>query len=335
MSVLLLGARGVVGRRILRLLEQALPDTEIICAGRRPITGATFRECDLRDVASFSTAIEGVRVVINAVGPFDYDPTPLVRACGENGTHWVDLAEIPTFIDHVAQGVEGAPIAAISGCSTVPALIHVLAPALPLSDCDEIRAYLSIGTNNPASATLLYSMLRPVGKRKADTGRWYRHSETIAHEGIGKRRYADYPGCVESGVQHNDTRVPTSFAFGFDRRLYSVGLQCASYLLPLVPDGLLRLQSRIGSWFAPLAGPFGTKIGILTLRGMRDGQEVSRIEVRAYRDGLDVPAWPSVWAAEKLLADDVPTGAVRLSDLISADDAITRLESAGFEVCRG
>jgi len=47
-------------------------------------------------------------------------------------------------------------------------------------------------------------------------------------------------------------------------------------------------------------------------------------------EGLDVPAWPSVWAIEALLAQ--PRAASSLAELITPDQAAAKLEAAGFTV---
>lgn len=109
--VMVLGGRGLMGRRILRLLKQSMPDAELLCAGREEadVDGARFARFDLREPEDYGKALRGVDVLINTVGPFTYDPAPILRACLDNGCHYVDLAETPEFMRGARELARGFP----------------------------------------------------------------------------------------------------------------------------------------------------------------------------------------------------------------------------------
>jgi short subunit dehydrogenase-like uncharacterized protein len=103
-SFLLYGSYGYTGQLI---LEHALND------GVRPIIGGRnaaaladqaqryqleSRVFDVNDKSATVKALTGVRVVLNAAGPFHRTAMPMVRACLQTGTHYLDITgEIDVF----------------------------------------------------------------------------------------------------------------------------------------------------------------------------------------------------------------------------------------------
>ncbi|MBZ0136271.1 MAG: saccharopine dehydrogenase NADP-binding domain-containing protein [Planctomycetes bacterium] len=324
--VIVLGGRGFMGGRILRLLPKNLT---ALAAGRGK-TREGYIQLDVHEPDK--NVLEPGDVLINTVGPFTYAPGAIVRACLARGAHYVDLAETPAFMGAVREITRGAdqPSAVITGCSSVPGLMEVFARQWRgRQDVARVRGQLSIGTNNPSSATLLYSMLAPVGRDG-----WFKRTWLRAHDVLAARRYGVYPSGLEGGVNLGDRVVPCEFGFGFDRRPYTSLLRLFAPVVGVMPRTLLRLSARLGNLFAPLARPFGSRVGILSLDALNGGADVvDSLEIRASSNGLDVPAWPSVWAAELLCGrTDLPANCTSLADLVNPSEAITRLINAGYEV---
>src|SRR5262249_35249739 len=96
--LLVLGATGVMGRLLVPLCRRLLPETEVLQASRHAPPAADQRTVDIHDPESLRRGLAGIDAVINSVGPFDYDPRPLVTACVTAGCHYVDIAETPDFI---------------------------------------------------------------------------------------------------------------------------------------------------------------------------------------------------------------------------------------------
>ncbi|MCZ7605257.1 MAG: saccharopine dehydrogenase NADP-binding domain-containing protein [Planctomycetota bacterium] len=326
--VLIAGGRGFMGRRIIRLLKQALPKVEVLTAGRGLANDRVF---DVHAPEDHYTALRGIDVFLNTVGPFEYDPRPVMRACLDNGVHYVDIAETHEFMAAAAAlQAEGAACATVSGASSVPGLIQVFAQCWADSPPASIRAQLSIGTNNPGSTTLLRSMLSPIGRRISGNGVCFNHTWLRPHQGQRARRYGPYP-CGLNALRLGDRDVPLQFGFGFDRRPYTLALWLLAPLVALTPRGLLGLAAALGNAVSPLARPLGTKIGILSIDQLDgSGEVIDSIEIRALSEGLDVPAWPSVWAIEALL--NQPRSAGSLAELITPEQAKAKLSVAGYPV---
>jgi short subunit dehydrogenase-like uncharacterized protein len=68
-------------------------------AARRDMPWATF---GLDDPAGLRRQLEGVRVVLNCAGPFSRTAAPLVAACLDTGTHYVDITGEIAVFEHLA-----------------------------------------------------------------------------------------------------------------------------------------------------------------------------------------------------------------------------------------
>ena len=179
-TLLVLGASGEMGRRVVRLARRLLPGVRVVETSRHADPGdPDQRRVDLHDHDSLPRALAGVDAVINAVGPYDYDPTPLVTACTGAGCHYIDLAETAGFIDAVERAARvrragGRRACVVSGCSTIPGLVRVLARRwADRDDVARVRILLSMGSGNPVTPALLFSLLRPLGSPAPDGSRYY------------------------------------------------------------------------------------------------------------------------------------------------------------------
>jgi hypothetical protein len=339
-KMLIAGATGVMGRRLVALAERLLPHVEILRGSRRGRDGALA--LDLHDAASVRHALPGVGVLINAVGPFEYDPAPLLAGCVQAGCHYVDLAETPAFIvavERAARDLDAARagVCVLSGCSTVPGLVQVLAQRWAgRQDVCRVRVLLSMGSANPVSATLLYSLLRPLGTRAADGSRYFGRLVRKEFHDTPSRLYGLYPSAFDrDGLRLGGRPVPATFHAGLDRSAYGRALWLAARLLPWLSDRWLWAMCRGVQPVMPLVRRLGSRLGILTLEAYAEGGRLlDAVEVRARREGLNVPALPAVWAARLLVERDVPVprGPVRLDQLFTPAQAEAWLSEEGYEV---
>jgi hypothetical protein len=332
--LLVLGASGVMGRRIVALAQRLLPGATVLSASRRP--RPDMRSVDVQDLNTLRPALRDVDAVINTVGPFVYDPAPLLTACAEAGCDYVDLAETPEFIERV-EGLAQGCIRVLSGCSTVPGLAEVLAQGWAgREDVCRVRVFLSMGSRNPASAVLLASLLRPLGGRAPDGTRYFGRLGRKRLRRLPARLYGRYPSSFDGrGMCIGGRTVPATFYAGMDRDWLDYGLWCAGWVVPYLSGGLLSSLCRLAQPFLPLVNAQGTFIGVLSLDAIDGlGQRVGEVEVRAQREGLNVPALPSVWAVRRLFAPEpLPrTGALRLDSLIGARQAADWLRQEGYHV---
>jgi hypothetical protein len=369
-EVLLLGATGGMGRRIAALWGSEVQAASLRLGVRRPEAieklgrGAKAVVARLDDPASLPAALSGVAVAINAIGPFAYDPRPLLDACEAAGVHYVDLASEPEFLAGVRQWCarQEPKIAVCPGASTVPGLIELAAAhvtgqlsAAPAA----FDVYLSMGSANRLTPGLLASLtlqlgvpLRsPAGDRRADRAastsrsaggaasyseRSFRRLRRRDLRGLGRRLFGRYPSPFdEHGLDLGERRVPAQFWVGLDRAWIVHALRCLSYLRPRFGD---RAWIRFSGAARPLiacANWFGGYAGGLSLEALdAAGNGLGSVDVRAAREALNIPALPSVWAARALLIDTRP-GYRPLRSLVVFDEAAASLRRQGYEVSMG
>ena len=159
LDIVVYGATGFVGRLTAAYLAENLPDGVAVGLAGRSRTkleklaadlGTDWRliEANADDPASLAALAESTRVVITTVGPYAAYGLPLVQACAEAGTDYVDLTGEVLFhresidrFDDVARRT-GARIVHSCGFDSVPSDlgVHALYRAaeadgnLPLTD---------------------------------------------------------------------------------------------------------------------------------------------------------------------------------------------------------
>jgi hypothetical protein len=339
-SVLVLGAGGALGSRAARLLAAGLPGVRVVPASRRgpERLGRDARSADVRDGASLARALAGIDLVVNAVGPYRYDPAPLAEACIAAGAHCLDLAEDAAWLEALRSaaqraGAADAGVAFVPGCSTTPGLVELLAQGFARAPgLAAVDAWLSLGTGNRPSAGLLQGLLRPLGRPAPEGGRWF---DTLLWHRVDGRvlAFGRYPsGFAGERVRAGEREVPLRFHTGFERGALVAALRLAGPRLAAVSDeGLARL-ARAALPAAHLVRLLGSRRGALRLEARGPAGEVAAaVEVVALREGLDVPAAPSLWAARALRAAP-RAGVLRLADLVSRTEALAGLAALGCAV---
>jgi hypothetical protein len=333
-TLLVLGATGVMGRRIVALARRLLPGVRVLRASHRPRPDT--RSVDVHNPHSLRPALRDVNAVVNAVGPFEYDPEPLLAACMEAACDYVDIAETPLFIGWVEELARG-PTRVVSGCSTVPGLVQVLAQHWAERDAvRQVRVFLGMGSRNPASSALIFSLLRPLGRKTPEGGYYFESLVRKRLCGLPARLYGRYPSAFDrQGMRIGGRTVPATFHAGMDRVWLSRTLWCAARVLPALSDDRLSFLCRLAQPAMPVVGALGTPVGVLSVEALDErGRTVDEIEVRARRNGLNIPALPAVWAVRRLLAPEpLPrAGALRLDELLSTGQAVDWLRAEGYHV---
>lgn len=96
---------------------------------------------DAGDPASLAELAAATTVVITTVGPYALHGEPLVRACAEQGTHYVDLTGEPQFVHRMRERYDdiarhsGARIVNSCGFESIPPDLTVLAAVRELRRC--------------------------------------------------------------------------------------------------------------------------------------------------------------------------------------------------------
>jgi hypothetical protein len=343
LRVVVLGAGGEMGRRVCRLAGQA-PGARVVGASRsgRGPAGVAMERADVRDAASVACVVRAGDLVVNCVGPYDYDPAPLVAASVTARAHYADLADDATFAASArtaarASGAQAAGVFVCTGASTVPGLAGVFASAFAssprASEIARVVAYLNVGSGNPVSAGLLASLLAPLGRGLPEGGACFAEMRTLAAGDGRTLRFGAYPApFVEQRVAIGARTVPARFFFGFDRSAITALLHLASPTVARIAPPALRRISRAFLPFVRAASLLGTPLGVLAVCAEdAAGAEVGRVELSARTHGLDIPAAPPAWIAARLAGGAaLPGGPAELCDLVPLADVVgwARADSA-------
>jgi len=345
-TVLVVGATGEMGQRVCRLLRRWTPGVRVIGANRSGRGHPEFpvRRVDVHHESTLAPALGDVALVVNAVGPYLYDPGPLLRACVKARVHYTDLADDLAYLAAVAEAAHGvgaaaAGVAVIPGCSTVPGFVALLAGRwAALADVAAVSVLLSMGTANPPSRGLVAGLLAPLGRPAPTGGRWFTKL-TRAEISDGRRlAYGAWPAPFPSaGVPIGSRRVPIRFYVGFDRLWVTAGLRLAAPIVGRVPPHRIPTLASVALPFVRAATWLGTPFGVMLVRAEdRAGAELDRVEVHARSNGLDVPAAPVVWVVQRLLGGDLGAGGLHgLEEVVAPAAARTWLREAGYELREG
>jgi len=127
---------------------------------------------DVEDPSSLAKVAESTRVVITTVGPYLLYGEPLVAACAEAGTDYVDLTGEPEFVDrtyleHQARAVEtGARIVHACGFDSIPHDLGAYYTVRQLPAGEPIRLRGVVRSNATFSAGTFHSALTQMSRQR-------------------------------------------------------------------------------------------------------------------------------------------------------------------------
>jgi short subunit dehydrogenase-like uncharacterized protein len=206
LDIVVFGATGFIGSLTADYLAAHVPDgARIGLAGRNldrlaavrdrlGMSGVALIRADAADPASLAALAARARVTVSTVGPYLEHGEPLVKACAEAGTDYLDLTGEPEFVDrmyvaydHVARQT-GARLVHACGFDSIPHDLGVLFTVTALGARGPVRARGVVRTNGTLSGGTLRSALgqfgRPLSLRSAARAR--AAAEKTA--GVGHRR---------------------------------------------------------------------------------------------------------------------------------------------------
>lgn len=175
-AALVIGGTGVMGQKIVHLLQTFAPDARVIVGAHRrtPPVSLEARPWDHDRPLAFHAALHGVDVLVDAAGPFRRDPTPAIRACIQAGVHYVDIAEPVPWLDRAREAASGASSAVIPGASTVPGLVEILvADRHRRGELGRVGAHLLMASGQPPGRGMLIGLLEPLGREITGGGRTF------------------------------------------------------------------------------------------------------------------------------------------------------------------
>ena len=195
-DVVLFGATGFTGGLTADYLAGSVPDgcrwalagrnqakleavRDRLAAGHPELADLPLLHADATDPASLADVAGRTRVVISTVGPYVEHGEPLVAACAEAGTDYVDLTGEPEFVDtvyvkHHQRAVEtGARIVHACGFDSVPHDLGVmftvqqLPEEVPLRVRGMVRSNATLSGGTFASALGAFSRVRQMKQAHA------------------------------------------------------------------------------------------------------------------------------------------------------------------------
>lgn len=342
-TIVVAGATGELGSRVCRLIRRLAPTALLIGTNRSGKGHAELpiHPLDVADREGMAALLATADLVINAVGPYTYDPGPIVHAAISSRCHYADLSERLDFIERVREVGEQRAVAKsgvliVPGCSTVPGLVDALAQRWRSdSEVAGLRVYLGVGSKNPVTRALLVSLLLPMG-RKHSGGRWF--GELVQHELLdgSELSFGPYPAPFSDAQLTMGRRaIPIRFHMGFDRGWLNRVLALAAPILGRLGPRSVERLAVLALPMARLARRAGTERGILSVVAEdAAGRERGRIEIVAETAGLDIPALPAAWLAQALVREGwaAAPGVRSLSRVISSEHAVEALVEAGYAV---
>lgn len=185
-DLVVFGATGFTGRRVARHLASAAPPTVrwaiagrnrdkllalkaelVACAPRCENVGLMV--ADIADQASLRLLAQDTRVVLNTAGPFNVHGEPVVRACVEAGTDYLDLTGEAAFVERIERSL--AKQARRNGVRLIPCCGFEAAIAdlgvwftlkhLPIDGPVAVRGYVTV--NGQLSGGSLQTALLAMG----------------------------------------------------------------------------------------------------------------------------------------------------------------------------
>jgi hypothetical protein len=364
-KVLLIGATGVFGRRLARMLAN-MPGLDLILAARNEAALEQLKaELTLSATATISVqsfdrsqsgALETIRpwLVIDAAGPFQGSDYSVALAAVHGGAHYLDLADGRAFVAGFPTAVNEAALTAgvlaVAGASSTPALSHAAVRRITegWAKIDEIIVAISPGARAPRGLSVVQAILSYAGQpvRVCRNGAW---ADTPGWSGA---RRLDMPGLGRRWGSLCETPdldlLPASFPVrrqalflaGMEQSIVHLGLALLSLPVRWGWVRSLRPLARSLRAVAGLLAPFGSDRGgmIVEARGeLSPGRPiVARWALWAQANaGPSTPAAPAAALTRALLDDrPLPQGAVACTDLLELDQIVTELAGLPIQTRR-
>ena len=379
-DIVVFGATGFTGALTAEYLAKHAPrSTRWALAGRNAEKLAAVGErlgrddlpvlhADVEDANSVNELARSTRVVITTVGPYIKYGEPLVAACAEAGTDYLDLTGEPEFVDlmyvrHHARAAEsGARLIHACGFDSIPHDLgtYFTVQQLPEDVPIEVEGFVRVGGDFSggtfASAVTAFSRVRemrsaaaerrkreptPDGRRvragrprpryERSIGAWALPAPTIDPQIIlrSARALDRYGPDFRYGHYFAIKRLPVAVG--------AVGGLTALFAASQIPPARKWLLSRRPSGAGPSPEQRAEHWFNVRFVGRGGGDEVTT-EVSGGDPGYDETAKMLAESALSLAHDDLPATAGQVTTAIAMGDSlISRLTRAGmrFEVVDG
>ncbi|MGW2640594.1 saccharopine dehydrogenase family protein [Streptomyces sp. NPDC001348] len=373
-DIVLFGATGFVGRLTAEYLAAHAPqDLRWAIAGR---SGRKLRElrerlpggadvgvleADVADPGTLRRLAEHARVVASTVGPYIRYGEPLVAACADTGTDYLDLTGEPEFVDlmyvrHDARAREtGARLVHACGFDSVPHdlgayfTVRQLPEGVPLTVDGYVTADAAFSGGTLASALNQFARGRQMLAAARERGR---HEPRLPARRVsapaGAPRFAREVGAWALPLPTIDPQIVRRSAKALDRygpdfryRHYAAVRQLPVALGGVAAVGAVAAAAQLPParrWLSgrlrPGDGPSAEKRAkswfSVRFVGEGGGRRVFT-EVSGGDPGYDETAKIFAEAAQSLAFDELPPTAGQVTTAVAMGDALTeRLREAGI-----
>jgi len=360
MKVTVLGATGLFGARICRLLARD-PAIEITAVARdraklerlRRELGVAIAAFDLAGDWRAALAATTPDLVIHTAGPFQGHSYAVADACIAMGAHYVDLADARGFVAGVGaldDKARAANVLVASGASSVPALSAAVVDRLRdgFAGIEAIDIAITPGNRAPRGRATVAAILSYVGH----TLRWWRAGrweEVVGWHDLHRRRLptlgrrwfsaCDVPD-LELFPGRYQVRERVLFHAGLELPLLHLGLWLLSWPVRWGWPRSLAPAAGLIAWLADRVRALGTDRGGMAVDvagRLADGRAVTRRWrlIAEAGDGPWVPALAAVALARGLARGAIAArgarpcvGLLTLGDILAVADGLAIRTSA-------
>lgn len=377
-DIVLFGATGFTGALTAEYLAAHAPaDCRWALAGRNRAKLESVRDrlaeinpacenlplllADANDADSLRAVAESARVVITTVGPYMVYGEPLVAACADAGTDYVDLVGEPEFVDlmyvrYQARAVtSGARIVHACGFDSIPYDLgaYFTVKQLPKDAPIHVDGFVRAG-GMPSGGTFASAMMILSRSRQARAAARQRRQIEPKPSGRRAKAVAGKPGrnpVAQSWAIPLPTLDPQIVArSGRALDVYGPDFSYSNYAavkrLPMVAGGAVGIgaiaglsqigpvRKRLESLRKPGEGPSAAQRAkswfTVRFHGVADGREVIT-EVSGGDPGYGETSKMLAESAMSLAFDDLPASAGQVTTATAMGDAlIDRLTRAGI-----
>jgi len=381
-DIVLLGATGFTGALTAEYLARHIPPAlRWAVAGRdlgrlealasqlaflNPDRGRTgIVQADIDDPLSLQAMASSTRLVVSTVGPYMEYGEPVVAACVDAGTDYIDISGEPEFVDRIWLGYheqarqQGVRLVHCCGYDSIPADLGVwytlrqLPSDAPLTVRGYARLHARASAGTYHSAVRGFSRIRQassVARRRrslegpATSGRKVGGAGRVAHREPSTGRWAIPLPIIDPLVVLRSARALDRYGPAFRYGQYGVvgglpkaiavvggagGLLLASQIPP-ARDALLRLKSAGDGPDAEERSKSWFRIRFVST--VDDGDDAPVVtEVSGGDPGYDETSKMLGESALCLVGDDLPDVAGQLTTAQAMGDALVdRLQAAGL-----
>jgi short subunit dehydrogenase-like uncharacterized protein len=379
-DIVLYGATGFVGVLTAEYLAANAPtDLKWALAGRNAeklakvrsdltsinplLTELPLISADSEDATSLEELARSTRVLISTVGPYALYGEPLVKACAENGTDYVDLTGEPGFVDEMyvkydaAAKASGAKLVHCCGFDSIPHDLGAYFTVLQLPENVPIAVESRVRASGMISGGTFYSALngmghakqtidalrarkkvepRPEGRRigsvkpglrkDSSTGMWVAPLPTI-DQAIVERSAAAvdrYGPDFKYGHNYAAKRLPTVFV--------GTAAVASVFLMAQIPPARKGLMKLIPPGTGPSAEKRAKSWFRVEFVGTGGGKTV-RTAISGGEPGYDETSKMLAESALALALDVTPERSGQLTPVAAMGDALLeRLPKAGIKI---